>query len=247
MESTLTIQKGSKAVSSEQFYAVVKGKDSADDTRQWKEVGEIVSISGNGAGFYLERECRVGQLISMLLPLEPELRMYDQDKELYKVWGVVQLCSPHKTPDAAKYHIGVAFIGKEIPASYKKDPRQNYRICGTVENGLWKIEEARKPFSNRKEMRYWNSFEVYLAIADGPRKGARSTTENVSKSGAAVISNLALNVGDRVKFISEQFNFSGIAVVLERNYGEDKRPRLHLQFVENTFPVELLKTAIVSS
>ncbi len=225
------------------LYAVVKGKNCADDARQWKDVGEIVSISGNGAGFYIDRECSVGQLVSMLLPLETELRVYDHDKELYKVWGIVQHCSARTFGDTVKYHTGVAFIGKDTPASYLKDPLQNYRICGTAENGLWKVEEARKPFSKRKDLRYWKEFPVYLAVAEGPKKGARSTTENISKNGAAVISKLDLNVGDRVKFICEQFDFSGIAVICERNIGEDKRQRLHLQFVETTFPVESLRSA----
>ncbi len=241
MRNTLTIEKPKAKPSEQTLYAVVKGKDSAEDARPWKDVGEIVSVSGNGAGFYIGRECRVGQLVSLLLPLDPELRSYDQDKELYKVWGVVQLCSQPLIGDMKKFHVGVAFIGKEAPASYRQDPLQNYRICGTAENGLWRAEEARKPFSKRKDMRYWKEFEVYLVVADTQKKGARSTTENISKSGAAVISNLDLNVGDRVKFISEQFDFSGLAVICERNIGEDKRPRLHLQFVENNFPIESLK------
>jgi len=247
MESPLAVLENpetfSPDISEQILYAVVKGKDSVDDSRQWKDVGEIVSISGSGAGFFIDRECRVGQLVSMLLPLDVELRMYDRDKELYKVWGVVQHCSPRTIDDDIKYHIGVAFIGKDTPPSYRKDPLQNYRICGTAENGLWRIEEARKPFSKRKDVRYWKEFDVYLALADGTKKGARSTTENISKSGAAVISNLELNVGDRVKFISAQFDFSGIAVICERNIGEDKRPRLHMQFVESIFPIESLGTA----
>jgi len=246
MQSTLTLETPKTASlqpSEPTLYAVVKGKYSVDDTRQWKDVGEIVSISGNGAGFFIDRECSVGQLVSMLLPLEADLRMYDHDKELYKVWGIVQHCSPRAIDDTVKYHTGVAFIGKDTPESYLKDPLQNYRICGTAENGLWKVEEARKPFSKRRDLRYWKEFDVYLAFADGSKKGARSTTENISKNGAAVISKLDLNVGDRVKFICEQFNFSGLAVICERNIGEDKRQRLHLQFVDVTFPVESLRSA----
>lgn len=222
--------------------AVVKGKDSAEDERAWKDVGTIVSISGNGAGFYISRECRVGCLVSLLLPLEADLRSYDRDKELYKVWGLVQHCGKRTTEGGEDYHVGVSFIGKRPPESYYADPTQSYRICGTTAEGLWQIEEARKPFTSRKDVRYWESFDVYLTAAGTGQTlvGERSKTENISKHGAAVFSNLDVNIGDRVKFISERFDFSSLAVICDRNLSDDKRQRLHMQFVGGTFPVESL-------
>lgn len=224
------------------IYAVVKGKEGDEN---WKDVAEVVSVSASGAGFYIDRECRVGGLVSLLLPMETELRFYDKDAELYRVWGLVQHCSKRTNEDGeVNYHVGVAFTGKHPPESYRTDPMQNYRICGMGQDGLWRIEEAKAPFKTRQHMRYWKAFDVYLALADGNRTtatGERTTTENISKSGAAVISTLDVNVGDRVKFISEQYDFSGLAVICNRQVGEDKRTRLHLQFVGNSFPIETLK------
>ena len=62
----------------------------------------------------------------------------------------------------------------------------------------------------------------------------------MSRSGAAVFTTLDVGIGDRVKFISEQFDFSGLAVVCNRQIGDDERTRVHLRFIEVAFPVETL-------
>ena len=221
------------------LYAVVKVKESNTDT--WKETANVVSVSSTGAGFYIDRECQVGRLIAIVVPLEPHLRCYDHEKELYAVFGLVQHCHLLTSDDGADYHVGVAFIGKRPPESYREDPTQSYRINGMNEDGLWKVKEAEKEFKPRRDPRFYHSIKHYLALVDAQKTsvaGERTTTENISKSGAAVITTLNVNVGDRVKFISEEYDFSGIAVVCNRKSGSDGRARLNLQFVGNTFPVE---------
>ena len=221
------------------LFAVVKVRESNDDS--WKETADIVSVSSTGAGFYMDKACQVGRLVALVVPLEPHLRCYDHQKELYAVFGLVQHCQMISTGDTPGYHIGVAFIGKHAPKSYKEDPTQSYRICGMDENGLWRVQESAKDFKPRKDPRFYEAIDHYLAVVDAqkaPLKGERTTTQNISRSGAAVVSSLDVNVGDRVKFISEKYDFSGLAVVCNRQECKDGRGRLHLQFVENTFPVE---------
>jgi hypothetical protein len=228
------------ASEAETLYTVVKAKD---ETGSWKEVADIISISATGAGFYIQRECQVGTLVNLMLPLAPHLRAYDHDKELYRVWGLVQHNQPLSRDDGAGYHVGVAFIGKNVPESYREDPSQNYKISGMHEDGLWKVTESKTAFKPRRHIRYWTAVDLYLALVDKKKDqiaGEKTVTENISRSGAAVISNLDVSVGDRVKFISEQFDFSGLAVVCNRQKGTDGKTRLHLQFVESTFPVESL-------
>lgn len=222
------------------LYTVVKAKD---ESGSWKEVADIVSISATGAGFYIQRECQVGTILSLMLPLAPHLRAYDHEKELYRVWGLVQHNQPLSRDDGAGYHVGVAFIGKHAPESYREDPSQNYKISGMSEDGLWRVTESKTAFKPRRHIRYWAAVDLYLALVDKKKDkiaGEKTVTENISRSGAAVISNLDVNVGDRVKFISEQHDFSGLAVVCNRQTGTDGKTRLHLQFVESTFPVESL-------
>lgn len=220
-------------------HAVVKVKESKDDL--WKETAEIVSSSSTGAGFYIDRECQAGRLVSIMFPLDPHLRCYDHNKEMYRIWGLVQHCNILPGGEDTGYHVGVAFIGKHAPDSYREDPTQSYRICGMNEDGLWKINEAAKEFMPRKDPRFYHPVNHYLAMVGGQNhslSGEWAVTENISKNGAAVVSSLDLHVGDQVKFISEKFDFSGLAVVCSRRETDDGRARLSLQFVENSFPIK---------
>lgn len=218
--------------------AVVKVKD--DQGKLWKEAAEVISVSTTGAGFYMKRECKPGRLVSMMLPIEPELRFYDHEKELYRVWGLVQHC--HRlTDDDIGFHVGVAFIGKQAPESYRTDPTQSYRIVGMTDDGLWRVSEVAREFKPRKDTRFYTSVDHYLAVVDaksGSSRGERAVTENISKHGAAIVTSLDLHVGDRVKFISESYDFSEVAVVCNRRDRTDGKSRLNLQFVGGSFPVE---------
>src|SRR5687768_6458655 len=185
------------------MFSVVKAKEKGGDS--WKEVADILTVSATGAEFILVRECKVGQLVSLLIPLPPHLRCHDHEKELYRVWGLVQHCTTLKKQNS--FHLGVAFIGKDAPRSYDRDPSQTYRICGMRENGLWKVAEAETPFTTRKETRHRRQIAFYLALLDAKKVdigGEQTTTEDISCSGAAVYSTLDISVGDRVKFISEE-------------------------------------------
>ena len=224
-----------------ELQTIVKGKD--DPATSWKEVADINSVSASGAGFVLSRPCEIGRLISLVLPQPPHLRCYDHEKELYAVWGLVQHCYKTSSDADSAYQIGVAFVGKDAPESYLEDPTTSYRISGMSSDGLWKITETKGSFKKRRHMRYWKAVDLYLALVDikeGSLGGERTTTENISRSGAAVFSKLDINVGDRVKFISEQYDFSGLAVVCNRQDCGPDRARLHLQFVNTVFPVDRL-------
>lgn len=209
-----------------------------------KEAAEVISMSSGGAGFYLSTRVEPGQLVSALLPLEPEFRTYGKQRELFPVWGLIQHCHKTASTESKRYHVGIAFIGKHAPESFNSDPRQSFQICGMSEDGLWTVKETGKSFKARRDTRFHTSIDLYLAVIDGKQtaiKGERTTTENISRGGAAVVSTLDVSVGDRVKFISEKFDFSGLAVICNRQPGHDGRSRLHLQFVENQFPVESIK------
>lgn len=222
-------------------HAVVKGKE--DGNRQWKEKSSLISFSATGATFNLARSCEAGTLVLLMIPLPVHLRCYDYERELYRVWGLVQHCEPIIADDESKFHVGVAFIGKDSPDSYKKDPNQHYRIKGVNADGMWDVGELKTAFKKRADVRFWISVDLYLALIDtkdGAAGGERTSAENVSRSGAAVFTTLNVGVGDRVKFISEQYDFSGLAVVCNVQSGTDNRKRLHLKFVETTFPVETL-------
>ncbi len=232
----------SKFASPIALQTVVKAKQS--DRSVWKDMAEIHSVSSSGAGFYIRRYCHVGQLLSLIMPLPRHLRLYDENTKLYRVWGLVQHCSPvYGNDGAAGFHVGVAFVGKNPPVSYEMDPMQSYRICGMSKDGMWRIEEAETPFQPRRHSRFWNTLEVYISVLDAdqkPSQGEATVTENISESGASVITSLNAFVGDRIQIQNKQHNFTSLAVVRNRKLGADDRPRLHVEFIDAEFPVHCL-------
>jgi hypothetical protein len=224
--------------------SVVEVNESKDSS--WKEAAVVTSISMSGAGFHVRRECRVGQLVSLTIPMPLRLRCYDYEKQLYRVWGLIQHCSPVSGEGAEEgdYYVGVAFIGKEAPEDYEENPQQSYRLSGIGKDGLWKVEKAERAFVIRRHPRFWASFDVSIGVLDEREmvvEDEQTQTENISLSGAAVFSTLNVSVGDFVKFTSDMHNFDALAVVRNRKETEDQPARLHLEFVNASFPVEVIR------
>jgi hypothetical protein len=244
MSVCVELPKEKADLTSMSLHAVVKAKDK--DDQHWREVADLISVSATGASFNLPRPCEPGTLVSLMVPLPVHMRCYDYEKEFYKVWGLVQHCESVTADDPSNCHIGVAFIGKNPPENYKSNPQLTFRISGVDADGMWTVEESKTPFKKRSDVRFWRPIELYLALIDtkdGSIGGERTTAENVSRSGAAVFTTLNVGIGDRVKFISAEYDFSGLAVVCNIQVGDDERTRLHLKFVETTFPVETLMKA----
>ncbi len=217
--------------------AVIQVKEG--DGEIWKEVVQISTVSRNGVGFTLPRSCVVGRLITMVLPLQRELRAYDEDKELYPVMGIVQYCNEGMVGADKVFHVGAGFIGKEIPESFKEDPTQNYRITGMNKEGLWDITESGRRFQNRKKPRYWISLPVTVSLIQQEDKSItreETFTRNIGASGVSVASSLNASVGDKVKFACKGLNFYAIGIVRNTTTGES--PTVHLEFLDDEFPIE---------
>ena len=178
-----------------------------------------------------------------------EYRAYDLDEDIYPVIGLVQNCYEITAPEGSMYRIGVAFVGKEFPDSYKNDPLQNYHICGTSPEGMWKITESGKKFQVRNAPRFWIATNVTLTFVRKERRVSHkenTATLNVSAYGASVYSRLRLKEGDKVKFADEQHNFYAIAVVRNRRDKPGRPSIMHLEFVDRRFPVERLNAPEVT-
>lgn len=220
--------------------AVVQFKNSEEDN--WKEITEITTISKNGAALVLSNECPVGRLLSLVIQMPEELRVYDKEAPVYPTMGVVQNCVKSILNDKTVYHVGVAFIGKSVPAAYKSDPSQCYRITGLGGDGLWRVVEAAKQFQSRKHSRFWRQFEVNVSIRDEQTKTSRKTTvmtRDVSYGGMCVWGPLDANVGDRVKIASKEHDFYAMATVRNRTENEnDSLSMVHFEFDGAEFPVD---------
>jgi len=222
-----------------ELQTIVQVKESHDES--WKEVTKVLTVSKNGAGFSLNRPVVVGRLITLVMPLDTELRAYDKKKELYPVMAIVQYCNATTIEGETRYHIGVGFVGKKIPDSFKLDPTQSYRICGMKQDGLWSISEAEDQFKNRRQPRYWISVPVTVSLlqkAGNPGAKEETATKNISSNGISAVCSLETSVGEKVKIACKELNFYSIAVVRNRMTPKDGMMTLHLELVDSEFPVE---------
>lgn len=218
--------------------AIVQFYTSPDEP--WKEVTVITTVSRSGAGMTLSRACQPGSLVSLLLPMPRDLRLYDIEDELYQIIGLVQYCHA-ATADRFAYNIGVGFIGKDMPASYLADPMQSYRISGASEDGLWQIVEAKTAFKARAATRFNIAIPVTLSLTDKQKRTVKkeeTATRNISSLGASVVCSLPAAIGDRVKFACEVLDFYAIAFVRNRKGDKNGNPILHLEFVDTHFPIQ---------
>ncbi|MFN0279777.1 MAG: hypothetical protein ACKVRN_14450 [Pyrinomonadaceae bacterium] len=222
-----------------ELQTIVQVKESADE--HWKEVTKVLTVSKNGAGFCLTRPCVVGRLITLVMPLDPDLRAYDKKNEVYPVMGIVQYCNASTVEGQTSYHVGVGFVGKKVPESFKTDPTQNYRISGMKQDGLWSITEAESQFKNRRQPRYWITLPVTISLLQkSENSGAREETytKNICSNGVSAVCTLTAGIGEKVKFACKDLNFYSIAIVRNRKTQKDGLQTLHLEFVDNEFPID---------
>jgi len=207
----------------------------------WRELTHLETVSDCGAGFYLSRSFETGQLLFLTMPVGNEFRRYDFDKEHYSIWGIVRHSYKTLRHNFSVYHIGVALIGAEPPASYRQNPLTIYKLGELGKNGLWQISETSQAQPKPRQPRYTIPIDIVIAVCDENDNiiaHENTVTENISHNGAAVFSGLQVNVGDRVRIIKRHGNFSANAIVRNRRIGNDNLPRLHLEFVNVNFPLE---------
>ena len=246
----MSLNKASDKRAAERFQRseniVVKAK--LTEGEFWKEKAKLTSVSRLGAGFDIIKPCKTGQLISLLLSLPINLRAFDHDKELYRVWGLVQHCNSVTTEDFTGYHVGVAFIGKEAPPSFYEKHDQSYRIVGLNSDGLWIITEAEREFINRRHPRFWISLKATITMSgeDDEKEmiSLEAQTENISKSGMAIFCETEANVGDHLVISLPEFEFEAGAIVRNRQGVGNTTPKIHLEFLDNEFPVDKLEIEI---
>lgn len=209
--------------------------------KTWREVIPLKSVSRIGAGFHINREIEIGQLVLLTMPLPPEFRLFDHTEKDYSVWGIVRHCQPLSEKSPSTFHIGVAFIGKYPPKSYKENPLQIYNISGVRDDGFWQISEIGEFSPIRCQPRYSISVGIYLEIIDEQEnilEHEKTVTENISLGGICVFSSLDVLIGKQITVRTEHSSFSATAIVRNRRIGDDYIPRLHLEFINKQFPID---------
>jgi PilZ domain len=226
--------------------ARVHCRESAD--HEWIELTRLIDVTPFGARFPITHPSEPGRLLHLTLPMPRQLRCFDHVEQQYRVWSLVRNIKA-QVPEPGKpqrFEVGVAFIGKRPPVSYEQDPTKRFEVAKTVsESGLWALQELptgrRVPVDEpRPDTRHSIPIEVTVEIFDetGQVSSSETTvTENISRRGAAVFSTLELAGGRFVRLTSSQYNLSIIAAVRARRLGRDGIPRLHLEFINQDWPL----------
>ncbi len=225
----------------------IEGKDS--NAEAWQEITRLRDISAFGAGFKLKRPVKRGRLLLVTLPMPRKMRCYDYLESQYRIWAIVRRCvKTEGKEDEGKYLVGVAFIGRVPPKSYLEEPSMIYEIIDRNDDGLWEITtaerepaEAHLPKEERRHSRYDIPLSITVEVIDPDGnivKREETVTENISLSGASVFSSIELDVGSFVRISCKQYGTSIKAVVRGKRLGPDGIPRLHIEFLDNYFPLE---------
>jgi PilZ domain len=221
------------------------------DGSGWGEDAPLKDISALGVGLILTRTVKRGQLLFLTIPMPKELRLYDLRAQKYHVWGIVTRCIKLSKPTADRdYSVGVAFIGKTPPPHYHLYPGRLYELSDTApeEHGFWKIsnddliDDMRDvPRSEKRPTRLDIAEAVTIEVVDENNRVVKSettVTENISLRGAAVFSQLNAEVGSFVRVTSKLHRITLISMVRAKRVGPDGINRLHVEFVDNLFPLD---------
>lgn len=218
---------------------------------EWVEMTRLIDVTPFGASFPLTRPTEPGRLLHLVLPLPRQLRCFDHAEDQYRVWALVRRAQAVAPPgESPRYEVGVGFTGKYPPLSYQRDPAMRYDVDKlSPESNLWTLREL-KPGEevgrgNRSmETRLQMAVPVMVEVFD--EQGAISErettiTENLSRRGAAVLTTLKVGRGRFVRLTSVESGMSLVAVVRTARTGADNIPRLHLEFVDDKWPLEGLE------
>ena len=216
----------------------------------WDEVTRLTDYSALGAGFRLKRPVRPGRLLLLTTRMPRELRGYDFAKPEYNVWGLVRRCIKIGSDGEPQYSIGVAFVGKTPPPSYNDAPKTLYELSNDEPiDGFWQVASVATDhkqiaafIKERKHTRFDIPEEVTLELMDESGWALASETTvtlNLSRSGAAVYSQLPAEVGSIVRVSSALNNVRLISIVRGKHVGQAGLSRINLEFIDQPFPIDL--------
>jgi hypothetical protein len=220
-------------------------RESADAV--WTEQTRLEDVTPFGASFRLRRPVDVGRILHMHMPMPRQLRCFDHIEDQYRVWAMVRrvTLAGETARGEQLFELGVAFVGKHAPASYKDDPRTRYEIAADpTDQTLYRAGEQRRTFVESRDTRLTLPVEVVVEVLD--EQGAviesePTVTENISRRGAAVFTSMKVERGRFVRLRSARYSLAVLAVVRRARKGEDNIDRLHLEFVDRQWPLEIME------
>ena len=213
---------------------------------EWAELARLEDVTPFGASFRLRRPVDVGRIVHLHMPMPRQLRCFDHIEDQYRVWALVRRVSlaGETARGEQLFELGVAFIGKHPPASFQADPLTRYQIAlDPTDQTLYRADERKRAFVEDRDTRLTMPIEVVVEVLD--EQGAiteseQTVTENISRRGASVFTSLKVDRGRFVRLRSTRYSLAVLAAVRRTRRGEDNIDRLHLEFVDRQWPLEIL-------
>lgn len=214
---------------------------------EWMEITHLIEVTPFGAGFTLKHPVEKGRLLHMTIPMPRQLRVFDHVEDQYRVWALVRYVRPFPA-DAEKapaFQVGVAFVGKHPPRSYKEDPAKRYDIASSPTETMLAddIDQVLEPLPStgqREYTRHKLPVDILLETLDEKGVVAQSentVTENISERGATLFTSLAVPNGRFVRLTSQQYNLTVFAAVRSSRKGADGVGRIHVEFIDRQWPL----------
>jgi hypothetical protein len=215
----------------------VEGYD--PDGKKWDEMTVGDDISSGGAAFPLDHEVAKGQALLLSLRLPKRFRTFDHAAESYRVWAIVR-----KVEKTAKgFQLGMMFAGKNPPRGFHENPAIRYLLPGETRPAATLAKPGPKePEERRVEPRFTVFLNLQLQgrAPDGEVISEPTVAENLSKSGARVMTTLPLAKGDIIVVTELGGDFLTRAEVRSITIGKDNIPRLSLKFLDQKVPDRLI-------
>lgn len=213
---------------------------------EWSEITRLIDVTPFGAGFTLKRPVEKGRLLHMTIPMPKQLRVFDHVEDQYRVWALVRHVTQTSPPDgkALLFEVGVAFIGKQPPRSYERDPSRRYEVGQLQAGELAAIKEwtpTELPVTDKRAHTRHN-IPTDMLIETFSENGKvdqteQTVTENISPKGAAIFTSLDLPIGRLIRLSSQQGKISVYAAVRGSSMGPAGVPRIHVEFVDRDWPL----------
>jgi hypothetical protein len=212
---------------------------------EWTEQTRLVDLTPFGASFNLTRPVEPGRILHLTMPMPRQLRCFDHIEDQYRVYAIVRWIKLAPQGGEKPFAFGAAFTGKRPPQSYAENPTTRYEIVAEGQQELWRARErdGGQQSAVDRETRLTLPVEVVVEVLGERGETAASettVTENISRHGASVFSTLQIERGKFVRLRSARYSLSVLAVVRGCRKGPDNIPRLHLEFVDRAWPLDIL-------
>ncbi|MBS1796251.1 MAG: hypothetical protein JSS81_20530 [Acidobacteria bacterium] len=203
-------------------------------------------VTACGVDFLLSRPLEPKRLVRLRMAMPKHLRLYDFGEPRYEVWAIVSSVRivETETPDRFMFRIGAALIGKNPPASFRRDPLTLYDLNPILpRGGFWHFREIprrRGRYSRALETRENYRLALLFQTLDNDGEVMETTvaeTLDISQSGAALVTKLKSGCSDYGLVKSPDRDIRLLARIRRvKPLEDDGAVKLNLEFVSGEWP-----------